>query len=323
MRLPPLFAVVLSCFGFVNAAGAQTYPNRPVVWVIPYSAGSGADNSARVLARVLGDKLGQQVLIDNRPGAGGIVGTESVASAKPDGYTILFGSSGPMATFTSLYKKLSYDPIKSFIPVHTMASNPYVMLVNPSRPYKTFPEFLEYAKNNPDKINYGSPGSGTSNHLAGELLQAVAGIKMTHVPYKSSAAQIADLLSGVLDVSFEMPNGMRPLIEAGKVRPLAMTSDRRMKNFPDVPTFAELGLPDMKIAAWSSIVVPAGTPLDVVKKLDSAISETLKDPVVANYYAVGDSLVLDQIGYQEFPAYLASETAKFKALIEKSGATAD
>jgi tripartite-type tricarboxylate transporter receptor subunit TctC len=323
MKLSALSAIVLFCATLAGAANAENYPNRPVVWVVPYSAGSGADNSARVVARVLGDKLGQSVLIDNRPGAGGIVGTESVASAKPDGYTILFGSSGPMATFMSLYKKLSYDPVKSFIPVHTMASNPYVMLVNPSRPYKTFAEFLDYAKQHPDKINSGSPGSGTSNHLAGELLQAVAGIKMTHVPYKSSAAQIADLLSGVLDVSFEMPNGMRTLIEAGKVRPLAMTSDRRMKNFPDVPTFAELGLPDMKIAAWSSIVVPAGTPLDVVQKLDSAITATLKDPAIAEYYSVGDSLVLDQIGYREFPAYLASETAKFKALIEKSGATTD
>lgn len=315
-------AAGLALLAITPARASDDYPNRAVTLIVPFSPGSAADNSMRPFSKVLSEKLGQTVVIDNKPGAGGILGMEIGAAAKPDGYTVIFGSSGPMATFTSLYKKLSYDPAKSFTLVRVGALNPYVMVANPSRPYKTLAEFIAYAKKNPDKINYGSPGSGTSNHLAGELLQSLTGIKMTHVPYKSSAAQQADLLAGVLDVSFEFPSGSRANIESGKLVPLAMASESRMKNFPNVPTFAELGYPDMKIAAWSSFVLPAGAPPHVVKKLDAAILETLQSPTMTDYYAIGDSVV-QSIGPDKFPDFLASETARFKAMVERSGATAD
>jgi tripartite-type tricarboxylate transporter receptor subunit TctC len=227
-----------------------------------------------------------------------------------------------MATFTSLYKKLSYDPAKSFIAIRAGASNPYVMIFNPAKPYKTLPEFLEFAKKNPDKINYGSVGNGSSGHLGGELLQQLTGIKMAHVPYKASASLMADLLSGVLDVGFEFPSGVKGYVEDGKLIPVAMASDARMKNFPNVPTFAELGYPDMKIAAWSSFLAPAGTPMPIVEKLDAAIAQTLKDPVMTDYYAIGDSVVLD-VDHNKFPTFLASETARLRVLVERSGATAD
>jgi tripartite-type tricarboxylate transporter receptor subunit TctC len=196
------------------------------------------------------------------------------------------------------------------------------MVFNPAKPYKTLPEFIDYAKKHPNTINYGSVGNGSSGHLGGELLQQLTGIKMTHVPYKVSAALMSDLLSGVLDVGFEFPSGVKANIESGKLLPVAMASDARMKNFPTVPTFAELGYPDMKIAAWSSFLVPAGTPVPIVEKLDAAIAETLRDPVMTEYYAIGDSVVLD-INHKQFPTFLAGETARLKVLVERSGATVD
>lgn len=322
MKVLKLLATALLAVSATNAFAADDYPNRTITMIVPYSPGSAADNSMRPFTRVLAQKLGQTVVIDNKPGAGGILGMEIGATAKPDGYTLIFGSSGPMATLPSLYKKLTYDPAKSFTAIRAGALNPYVMVFNPAKPYKTLPEFLEFAKKNPDKINYGSVGAGTSGHLGGELLQQLTGIKMTHVPYKVSAAQMADLLSGVLDVGFEFPSGTRSHIESGKLIAVAMASEARMKNFPNVPTFAELGYPDMKIAAWSSFVVPAGTPLPIVEKLDAAIAETLKDPVMTEYYAIGDSVVLD-VDHKKFPTFLAEETARLKVLVERSGATAE
>jgi tripartite-type tricarboxylate transporter receptor subunit TctC len=322
MRGLKALAVALLAIAATNAFAADDYPNRTITMIVPFSPGSAADNSMRPFTRVLSQKLGQTVVIDNKPGAGGILGMEIGAAAKPDGYTLIFGSSGPMATFTSLYKKLSYDPAKSFTAIRAGALNPYVMVFNPSKPYKTLPEFIEFAKRNPDKINYGSVGAGSSGHLGGELLQQLTGIKMTHVPYKASATLMSDLLSGVLDVGFEFPSGSRTNIEAGRLIAVAMASDARMKNFPNVPTFAELGYPDMKIAAWSSFLVPAGTPPDIVKTLDDAIAETLRGSVMTEYYAIGDSVVLD-INHEQFPAFLAAETARLKVLLERSGATAD
>jgi tripartite-type tricarboxylate transporter receptor subunit TctC len=321
MNIRSLIALAFTALA-TNAFAADDYPNRTITMIVPFSPGSAADNSMRPFTRVLSQKLGQTVVIDNKPGAGGIVGMEIGAAAKPDGYTLIFASSGPMATFTSLYKKLAYDPAKSFIAIRAGASNPYVVVFNPAKPYKTLPEFIEFAKKNPDKINYGSVGAGSSGHLGGELLQQLTGIKMTHVPYKASTALMADLLSGVLDVGLEFPSGVKPHIESGKLIAVAMASDARMKNFPTVPTFAELGYPDMKIAAWSSFLVPDGTPLPIVEKLDAAIAATLKDPVMTDYYAIGDSLVLD-VNHKQFPAFLASETARLKVLVERSGATAD
>jgi len=304
------------------APASDDYPNRTITMIVPFSPGSAADNSVRPFTRVLSQKLGQTVVIDNKPGAGGILGMEIGAAAKPDGYTLIFGSSGPMATYTSLYRKLSYDPAKSFIAIRAGASNPYVMVFNPAKPYKTLGEFIDYARKHPNTINYGSVGNGSSGHLGGELLQQLTGIKMTHVPYKVSAALMSDLLSGVLDIGFEFPSGVKANIESGKLMAVAMASDARMKNFPTVPTFAELGYPDMKIAAWSSFLVPAGTPAPIVEKLDAAIAQTLRDPVMTEYYSIGDSVVLD-IDHKTFPTFLAGETARLKVLVERSGATAD
>lgn len=304
------------------ASAADDYPSRPITLIIPFSSGGNSDASSRLIARLLSEKLGQTVVVDNKPGAGGILGMEIGAAAKPDGYTLTFSSSGQMAIFPWLYKKLTFDPAKSFVAIRAGASNPYLMVFNPSKPYKTLPEFIDHAKKHPNTINYGSVGSGSPGHLAGELLQQLTGIKMTHVPYRLSPSLYADLLSGVLDIGFEFPSSMKGNIETGKVIPIAIAGDVRMKNFPDVPTFAELGFPDMKIAAWGVFLAPAGTPAAIVQKLDTALGEVLKTSTMQDYYSIGDSLVLD-IGHDRFPAYLAAESAKMKLLVERSGATVE
>lgn len=313
---------VALCLGAAPAL-AQKYPDRPITWVVPFGPGTVTDNSARIVAKALGEKLGQNVLVENKPGAAGIVGTEYVMNAKPDGYTFLYGSSGPMATYTSLYKKLSYSPLKSFVPVHAMSSSPLVMVVNTESPFKTLKDFIAYAKANPDKINFGTSGAGTSQHLTGELLQMAAGFKMTHIPYKAGGAQMVDLLGGNIQVMFDYPSVVKPHIEAGKLRPLGITSAQRLKNLPNVPTMVEQGLPDVQISAWSAIMLPANTPADIVEKLGSAFKEALKDPAVIAYFDSTDSIAYNDIGPKELPAFIESETAKFKTLVEKSGASAD
>lgn len=324
MKSVPSIAIALVALSLgASSALAQNYPDRPITWVVPFGPGTVTDNSARVVAKVLGDKIGQTVLVENKPGAAGIVGTEYVMNAKPDGYTFLYGSSGPMATYSSLYKKLSYSTLKSFTPVHAMSSSPLVMVVNSESPFKTFKDFVAYAKANPDKINFGTSGAGTSQHLTGELLQMAAGFKMTHIPYKAGGAQMVDLLGGNIQVIFDYPSVVKSHIEAGKLRPLGITSAQRLKNMPDVPTMIEQGLPEVQISAWSSIMLPANVPAEITNKLATAFNATMKDPAIIAYFDSTDSIALTNIGPKELPAFIESETAKFKTLVEKSGASAD
>jgi len=317
-----LLASLLGC-SLASPVLAQKYPDRPLTWIVPFGPGTVTDNSARVMAKVLGEKIGQPVLVENKPGAGGIVGTEFVMNAKPDGYTFLFGSSGPMATYASLYKKLSYSTLKSFTPVHAMSASPLIMVVNAAGPFKSVKDFVDYGKANPEKLNFGTSGTGTSQHLTGELLQMAAGFKMTHVPYKAGASQMADLLSGNIQAMFEYSSVVKPQIEAGKLRPLGITSAERMKNMPDLPTFAEQGLPDVQISAWSVVMLPANAPQEVVDRLADAFAETMKDPTIVAYFDSTDSVSLAHIGPKQMPAFIESETAKFSTLVQKSGATAE
>jgi tripartite-type tricarboxylate transporter receptor subunit TctC len=301
-------------------AAANDYPNRAITWVVPFGSGGVTDNTARIMAKAMSRITGQPVLVDNRPGAGGIVGTEYVASSKPDGYTILYASSGPMAVNPSLYKgKLSYDPLKSFIPVQALSQANMLIVANPAAPFKTLTELIEFAKKNPEKLNFGSPGQGTAQHLSAELLQAETGIKMTHVPYKTGATQMTDLMSGVLDLSIEYPAVVRPYIEAGKMRAIGMTGAKRFKSFPDAPSVAELGYPGAQNAGWSSIAVPAGTPPEIVKKLAAVVQEALKDPAVIQYYETNDNMALNELGPDQMPDFMVKEIEKFKAVVERSG----
>lgn len=308
--------------GVCSAAAQSTYPNRPLTWVVPFAPGGVTDTSARVVAKVMSEKLGQTVLVENRPGAGGIVGIEYVAGLKPDGYTFVYASSGPMAVNPSLYKgKLKYDPLKSLTPVHAMAESRMLLLLNPNKPYKTFAELIAYAKKNPGKVNYGSPGSGTAQHLSAELLKAEAGIDMTHVPYKVGATQLADLMSGVLDFAIEYPVVVKPHVEAGKMVAIGMTGSKRFTNYPNIPSIAELGYPNAQNAGWSSIALPANAPDDIVKKLGDAMRDALRDPAIVQYYANNDSVVMGDIGPDKIRGFIFSEIEKFRVVVERSGAT--
>lgn len=324
MKYLALLTGLMMTVAAVGPAAATDYPNRPITWVVPFGSGGVTDNTARIVAKAMSRITGQPVLVDNRPGAGGIVGTEYVASSKPDGYTILYASSGPMAVNPSLYKgKLSYDPLKSFIPVQALSQANMLIVVNPATPFKTLPELIEFARKNPEKLNFGSPGQGTAQHLSAELLQAEAGIKMTHVPYKTGATQMTDLMSGVLDLSIEYPAVVRPYIEAGKMRAIGMTGAKRFKGFPDAPSLAELGYPNAQNAGWSSIAVPAGTPPEIVNKLAAIVQEALKDPDVLKYYDSNDNMALGEVGPDKMPDFYVKEIAKFKTVVERSGVVAE
>jgi len=323
MKLITTLAASLVACSLASPVLAQKYPDRPLTWIIPFGPGTVTDNSARVVAKVLGEKIGQPVLVENKPGAAGIVGTEFVMNAKPDGYTFLYGSSGPMATYSALYKKLSYSTLKSFTPVHAMSASPLIMVVNAASPFKSVKDFVEYGKANPEKLNFGTSGTGTSQHLTGELLQMAAGFKMTHVPYKAGASQMADLLGGNIQAMFEYSSVVKPQIESGKLRPLGITTAERMKNMPDVPTFVEQGFPDVQISAWAVIMLPANAPQEVVDKLASAFAATMKDPSIVAYFDSTDAVSLAHIGPKQMPAFIESETVKFGTLVRKSGAQAD
>lgn len=321
-RITRLAAALAALAISASTAVAQNYPNRPITWVVPFAPGGVTDTSARVVAKAMSEKLGQPVLVENRPGAGGIVGTEYVAGLKPDGYTFLYASSGPMAVNPSLYKgKLKYDPLKSLTPVHAMAESRMLLLVNPNKPYKTLPELIDYAKKNPGKVNYGSPGSGTAQHLSVELLKAEAGIDLTHVPYKVGATQLADLMSGVLDFAIEYPVVVKPHVEAGKLIPIGMTGPKRFTNYPNVPSIVELGFPNAQNAGWSTIALPPNAPDDVVKKLGEAMRDALKDPAIVQYYANNDSVVMGDIGPDKIRDFISREIEKFRVVVERSGAT--
>lgn len=308
---------------FAVPASAETFPARAVTWVVPFPPAGFADSSVRVIAKALSEKLGKPVIVDNRPGAAGIVGMEAVANAKPDGYTIVYASSGPIATYPYLYKKLAYDPIKSFAPVHSMVDSPMVMVASATAPFKTLAEMISYAKKNPKKINFGSAGSGSSTHLAGELLMQQAGIEMTHVPYKGSSPLMADLIAGVVDVAFDFAIVVKPQIEAGKLFPIATTGHERLKALPNVATLKELGYASATFVPWTSIATTAGSPPDVVQGMANAFAEALKEPSVIKFFEDNGTSIMRAMATDELKAFYLSEQKMFKQLVESSGASVE
>ncbi len=315
-------AALAVAFSAAAAPAQAPYPNRPVTWVLGSGAGGVVDNSARFVAKVLSEKLGQPVIVANKPGAGGIVGAEAVAQAKPDGYTMLYASQSQMSTFPHLYKKLSYKPLETFVPVNGMGDSSLLLVVNANAPYKTLEEFVDHLKKNPGKANFGSGGAGTSTHLLIEMLQMATGTSVLHVPYKVPTNLYADLLTGTIDAIFDFTVVMRPHIEAGKLRPLAISRGDRLKTFPNVPTFKERGL-DIELTAWASIAMPAGTPPDAVKKMSAALGETMKDPAVIKYFEDNDFGNLGHLDNEKLKAFYISESDKFKKVVEKAGVTLD
>jgi tripartite-type tricarboxylate transporter receptor subunit TctC len=324
MKRPSALCAALYLLATVPVS-AQTeqaaYPNRPITWVVPFSSGSVYDNTARMIGNALGDKLGQPVVIQNKPGASGIIGTQLVQQAKADGYTMLYSGVSPLAIYPWLYKKLPYEPLKSFVPVNGVFDTTPILVVNSGKPYKTIGEFVDYLKKNPGKVNYGATRGGLV-HLTGEMLQVASGTSMQMVPYTESAKLYADLISGTVDGMFDFTATIRPYIEAGKVIPLAVASAQRLAALPDVPTFRESGI-DVNMTAWAVVVMPAGTPSEIVNKMSAAFAEAMRDPSVTKYMEQNNFGNLGNIGPDKLRELIVLETAKYKGLVERSGVSLD
>jgi tripartite-type tricarboxylate transporter receptor subunit TctC len=277
-------AILLASIAFIAPGTAEEFPSRPITWVVPFAPGGITDTTSRVVAEEMSRALGQSVLIDNRAGGGGTVGTEQVARATPDGYIMIYGTQGTMAAYVSLRKSLPYDPLKSFLPVHLVGESPNLFVAFEGTPYNSVTEFVAYAKANPGKVNFASSGVGTATHLVAELFKTTAGVEMLHVPYKGSAPALNDLIAGRVDVMFDYPVSVGPHVEAGKLKVLATTAPERLSSLPNVATMAELGLKDMTTQSWSSIMVPAGTPAAVVDKLAAAVHTAVTSERVRTHF---------------------------------------
>ena len=273
-------AIVAIATAPVVQASAQTYPSRPITLVVPFPAGSTTDLVGRILSEELSKVAGQQVVIDNRGGAGGSVGTEAVARAEPDGYTLLMGTIGTHSINPAVYAKINYDPIADFAPIIQFGTAPNVLVVNPDLPVKSVKELIAYVRERPGKVNYASSGNGTSNHLSGAMFAAREGLKATHVPYRGGAQAITDLLRGEVQFMFYHYLPLLPHIAEGKLRALAITSEKRIDALPDVPVMKEAGMNDFEVSAWFGVWAPAKTPPELVTKLNTTIAGIINSPEV-------------------------------------------
>lgn len=313
-----LVAAILALACVLTPAAADDFPNRPITFVVPFTPGGITDTTARMVADEMTKFLGQSIVVDNRGGAGGTVGTEQVARSNPDGYTILYGTQGTMAANVTLRKSLPYDPLKNFAPVHMMGQSPNVVVASASAPFGTIPELIAHAKNNPGKVTFASAGAGTATHLVAELFKTVAGIDMLHVPYKGSAPALNDLLAGRVDVMFDYQVAVGQHVEAGKLKALAVTAPERMRGLPNVPTMAELGLKDMTTESWSCIMVASGTPPAIVDRLAAAVRAALtSERVSTQFEKLGTKPVLIQKA--EMIPLIQSEIKRWGNVIEKAG----
>jgi tripartite-type tricarboxylate transporter receptor subunit TctC len=275
------FTLALTAGAATPSARADDYPSHPIRLIVPFAAGGAADSVARIVGKRLGEALGQPVVVEDRGGGGGIIATEIVRNADADGYTLLLGQSGPISINPGIYPKLPYDPEKDFAPVSMTTAYPYVLVVNPSLGVKTVAEFVALAKSRPGQLNYGTAGVGASNHLATELFDSKAGIKMAHIPYRGTSLAVADLISGQVQVVFADPVSALSQVRAGTLTALAVTSKERSPVAPDLPTIAESGYPGFDAIAWHGILAPARTPPAIVERLNAEILKALKDPETA------------------------------------------
>jgi len=312
---------LLATFALLSHAQAP-YPTKPIRIVVPFPAGGTTDILARAVAQKLTETLGQSVVVDNRPGAGGNIGAELVAKSPPDGYTLLMGTVGTHAINPSLYAKMPYDHVKDFVPVILVAGVPNVLVVNPSVPANSVQELIAYIKANPGKVNFASSGSGTSIHLSGELFKTMAGVSMTHVPYKGSTPALTDLMGGQVQLMFDNLPSSLPQIKAGKLRALAVTSAQRASALPDVPTVAEAGLPGFEASSWFGLLAPAGTPKDIVTKLNAEVAKWLATPEAREKLASQGAIAAGQ-SPDDFTRHIAAETAKWQKVVKESGAKVD
>lgn len=317
-----LAMVMVACGSAGNPASAQPYPNKPIRLIVPFGTGGSTDTLARIIGQKLTESWKQPVIIDNRAGSGGNIGTEMVARAAPDGYTLLLGSTGPNAVNATLYGALPFDPIKSFTPIILASGSTSFLTVNLALPVYSVKDLIALAKSKPGELSFGSASNGTSPHIAGELFNSMAGVRMVHIPYKSSAPGLMDMIGGRLQVFFPSGTNALGLIRAGKIRALAVTSRTRSPLMPELPTIAEAGLPGYEVVFWFGVMAPAGTPQPIVAKLNTEINEILKMPDVRERMnATGDTPLGSTP--KEFAEVIKNDIARWGKIVKESGAKVD
>jgi len=323
-------AVLLSLIASAGSAAeraakdpAAAYPSRPIRIIITVVPGGGADVTARAIAQKFTEAWGQQAIVDNRPGGNGIVGMDIAAHANPDGYTIVIGTIGPVAVNPSLYAKLPYDPVKDYEPVARAVSALNVLVVHPSVPAKSVKELIAHARANPGKLAYGSSGVGFADHLAGELFSSLAGVKMNHVPYKGGAPAMLDLVGGNIQLIFATVSTALASMQAGRIRPLAVTFAKRVERFADLPTVAEAGVPGFAVDNWYGVLAPRGTPKSIVAKQHGKINEILAMRDVLDRLAGLGIFPFTAPTSQAFGDYIQSEIAKYRKVVKDSGIRVD
>ncbi len=301
-----------------SAAIAQAYPAKPVRLIVPFPPGGNTDILGRVMAQKLADAFGHQFFVENRAGGSGIIGAEAAANSPPDGHTVFLGTTGALSSAPALQPKLAYDPVKSFAPISVLASAPVVVMVNSSMPVNSLKDFIEYAKARPGKLTYGSAGVGHFLHVAGEAFNAAAGVQLFHVPYKGVNQALVDMLAGRLDVMIDTIVIYAPYVQSGKLKALAVGQTRRLSRMPDLPTTAEAGLPGYEFASYFGLLAPAGTPADIVRRLNAEVVKALGTPDLIES--------LGKMGLEPYPttpeqyaALIAEDGAKWKRLVSQVG----
>lgn len=307
-----LLLLALLCTLASQAQAQSSYPSRPVRIVVPSPPAGGTDIIARVLAQYFSNTLGQQFFVENRPGAGNMIGIESVARAAPDGYTLLFVPS-TLALNSAMYKKVSYDPVRDFAPITLAAAANNVLVINPAVAAKTLPEFIALAKAKPGQLTYGTPGIGTSPHMSMELFKSLAGVDLQHIPYRGTAPAMTDIISGQITAMFSNALTAKPQIESGAIRGLGVSGRKRSEALPDIPPIAEVGVPDYEATQWYGLVAPAGTPPEIITRLHAEATQALKTQEMKDKLA-GDGAEPVGTTPAEFAAHIKAELAKWTSV---------
>jgi tripartite-type tricarboxylate transporter receptor subunit TctC len=304
------------------AFGQDKYPSKPITIICPYPAGGNTDQRSRQFGRFMSTALGVPFVVDNKPGAGGNIGTELITRAKPDGYTIGMGNFAPLAVNPTMFKKINFDPVKDLAPICLIERGPLVLMVRHESPFKSVKDIVAAARAKPGHLTYANGGTGGSHHLAAEMFKAMAGVFITNIPYKGGAPAAMDLMGGQVDMMFEQMYAASANIRAGRLRPLAITSLKRSPQFPDVPTMAELGFPGFEISNWQGFVAPAGTPPALIQRLNEVTNQALADPTIkAQMLAQGNELGGGTP--QQFAAHIKAEAERWGKLVRTAGITAD
>jgi tripartite-type tricarboxylate transporter receptor subunit TctC len=320
MKLGRLVSLVLAAtFASLQLAQGQDYPSRQIILIAPWPAGGAVDALCRAVAPVMSERLGRSVVVENRPGAGSVIGTAAGAKASPDGYTLVMAGSGSLAISATIYKKLPYDPLKDFMPIAVVAKIPFVLVVHPSLPVRTVTDLVKYAKDNPGKLSFASGGPGSPHHLYAELLKSMTGIEMTHVPYKGSAPALTDVIAGHVPLLFSDTVPSLPQIREGKVRALGVSTATRLPSAPEIPPLAENGVPGFDASGWGMITAPAGTPNEVVAKVTAALNAALATPDIQQQIIRLGMIPGSAASAEELHRFIGTEMTRWGKIVQQAG----